>query len=71
MYKNLPIIDKEKCKSCELCISECPVGIISISSEINKMGYHPVYITDDSKCTGCIKCAIACPDSVIAVHREL
>lgn len=70
MKKNFVFIEKNKCKSCELCIPECPVGIIAISDEINSMGYHPVYITDQSKCTGCTRCAITCPDCVITVYRE-
>jgi len=68
--KNNPTINTNKCKGCELCVSECPVGIIAISNEINTMGYHPAYIIDTSKCTGCIKCAISCPDAVITVYRE-
>ncbi|MBN2546288.1 MAG: 4Fe-4S binding protein [Spirochaetes bacterium] len=68
--KNNPVINTDKCKGCELCVSECPVEIIAISDEINIMGYHPAYITDSTKCTGCIKCAISCPDAVITVYRE-
>jgi 2-oxoglutarate ferredoxin oxidoreductase subunit delta len=70
LKKNIIKIDKEKCKSCELCISECKQGIIAISKETNSIGYHPIYITDQEKCIGCTMCAIACPDCVIEVYRE-
>jgi len=70
LKKNIVVINKEGCKSCSLCIPECSRGIIKISEEINRMGYHPIYIEDMSKCIGCTLCAIICPDSVIEVYRE-
>ncbi len=68
--RNILVIDKDKCKSCELCIGQCKKGLLSISKEINKLGYHPVCITKPEECIGCTMCAIMCPDSVIEVYRE-
>jgi 2-oxoglutarate ferredoxin oxidoreductase subunit delta len=70
LRKNIVKINKNACKSCELCIPECKQDIIKVSDETNSMGYHPVYITDENSCTGCTICAITCPDSAIEIIRE-
>ena len=70
MKRNKVIINKDKCKGCKLCIPECKQGIISVSEEVNLLGYHPVYITDMSLCTGCTFCAISCPEGIIEVIRQ-
>lgn len=70
MKKNKVILDKNKCKGCQLCVVECKEKIIEMSNEINKLGYTPAVITDMSKCTGCTMCAIACPEAIIEVIRE-
>jgi 2-oxoglutarate ferredoxin oxidoreductase subunit delta len=62
-------INKELCKSCGLCVKECPKKIIHIGSTINSKGYNTAMQTDDNKCTGCKLCAIVCPDSAIAVYK--
>jgi 2-oxoglutarate ferredoxin oxidoreductase subunit delta len=63
-------IDPAICKGCELCISECPQGILAVSEDTNQAGYHPVQVTDQSKCTGCTLCAQACPDAAIEITRS-
>lgn len=62
-------INKEFCKSCGLCIKECPKKIISIGKSINSKGYAVAQQTDASKCTGCKLCAIVCPDMAITVYK--
>lgn len=64
------IIREERCKSCELCITVCPKGIIVISKHINEMGYHPATVEEQEKCTGCALCALICPDLAIQVERK-
>ena len=68
--KNILVIDKDRCKSCGLCVLQCKKGLLSLSHEINKQGYHPVMIAEPDKCIGCTMCSIMCPDSVIEVYRE-
>jgi len=69
-------IDRELCKGCYLCISVCPNQLISISTELNQMGYYPAEFTetdlelDQHECTGCTTCALVCPDVAIEVYRE-
>ncbi len=63
------IIDIEKCKGCELCISACPQDGLEKSRQVNKKGYLYVVKIEDN-CTGCTNCALVCPDGVLKVYRE-
>ncbi len=62
-------IDIEKCKGCELCISECPQCSLILSSQINQSGYQFAVLVEDS-CNGCTNCALVCPEAIITVFRE-
>ncbi|TVQ11781.1 MAG: 4Fe-4S dicluster domain-containing protein [Bacteroidetes bacterium] len=63
------VIDIEKCKGCEVCVSVCPQEVLALAPEVNKKGYH-YSVKVNSDCTGCTNCAIVCPDAVITVYRE-
>lgn len=62
-------IDQELCKGCEICISFCPEGVISLSDKLNASGYLPVILNDSRECTGCAICALVCPEVAIEVYR--
>lgn len=62
------IIDAEKCKGCDLCISVCPVDSIKKSGKSNKKGYDFVEVND--KCTGCSACYTICPDCCVKIVEE-
>ena len=66
--KGKTVIDIQKCKGCELCITACNEGAISLSQDINNLGYRYAVVVDDL-CTGCLNCALVCPDGVIKVYR--
>ena len=65
-------IDKNRCKSCYLCIDVCPKKLIKKSDEIGKSGEYIVEFCDnESKCIGCAQCALVCPDIAITeVFRD-
>ncbi len=63
-------IDKERCKSCQLCIEVCPSGVFKISNKFNKMGYHYVETFNEKSCIGCKKCIIICPDVAIEIYKK-
>ncbi|MFQ6607481.1 MAG: 4Fe-4S binding protein [Fidelibacterota bacterium] len=59
----------EKCKGCELCVTECPQDSLAMSGDINLKSYHYAVLVKDN-CTGCTNCALVCPEAVITVYRE-
>ncbi len=62
--------NEDICKGCGLCVSVCPMNIISLDKDkLNAKGYHPATIVDMDKCIGCANCATMCPDVVITVER--
>jgi len=64
------VIDTERCKGCELCITACPVDVIGMDKKVNLKGYHFAFMEHPGKCTGCANCAVICPDGVITVYRK-
>ncbi|MBI4976466.1 MAG: 4Fe-4S binding protein [Spirochaetes bacterium] len=64
------IIDKERCKGCELCVPECKWKLIAMSKEYNRTGYRYAEFSEtNGKCTACKLCAIACPEIAIEVVK--
>lgn len=72
MAKGTVLIERERCKGCELCTSVCPQNVLFMdSANLNSKGYHPAELVDpDGECTGCAVCALICPDVCITVFRE-
>lgn len=63
------VINKERCKGCQLCITVCPKHLLEISKTTNKFGYLPVKVIKDDECSGCALCACVCPDLAIEVYK--
>lgn len=62
------VVNAERCKGCEVCVTACPFSTIAMTEEVNSKGYHfAIKVNDD--CTGCANCALVCPDGVITVYR--
>ncbi|MEF8832913.1 MAG: 4Fe-4S binding protein [Candidatus Thermoplasmatota archaeon] len=52
-----PIVDKEKCIGCGVCVENCPMDAIVI-----KEGKAEI---KSEKCSNCRKCVSACPQDAI------
>lgn len=64
------VVDKERCKGCNLCAVACPLKIIRLSKNaVNHKGYPYAEQVVEGMCTGCTCCAIVCPDGCISVYR--
>ncbi len=64
-----PVVNQERCKGCEVCVSVCPKKIMVLQDFINEAGYHPAGCKDESACIGCAFCALMCPDAAIEVFK--
>jgi len=63
---NYITIDRDKCKACYLCISECPKKLIKVSDKTNSLGNQVVEFDDpEHKCLASAMCATRCPDLAI------
>lgn len=51
-------VDEKYCVACGVCVSNCPVGAISVSSGMYAL-------VDTEKCVGCARCTKVCPASII------
>ena len=68
--KGTIIVDRERCKGCEVCVASCPFDVLRLATEVNSRGYNYAEMAQPDKCTGCASCSIICPDSCITVSRQ-
>lgn len=68
--KGAIVVDIERCKGCEVCVSACPTSVIGMADQVNGKGYHYAYMENPDECIGCANCAIVCPDGVITVYKK-
>ena len=63
-------VNNLRCKSCYLCVTTCPKGLIKKSEETNRLGDYLVEFDDkNNECIGCAMCAKRCPDMAIEVYK--
>jgi 2-oxoglutarate ferredoxin oxidoreductase subunit delta len=64
------VVDKERCKGCEVCMVNCPTHVIAMERKVNSKGYPYAYMENPEACIGCTNCALVCPDGVITVYKK-
>lgn len=64
------MINVERCKGCGLCTIACPKKLVTMSAELNNLGFSVAVFAENGKCTGCALCAEMCPDVAISVYKE-
>jgi 2-oxoglutarate ferredoxin oxidoreductase subunit delta len=72
--KGKVVIDRDRCKGCQLCIAFCPTGSLEVDPRLNIKGYSPAQFKEtvaegEKGCTGCAQCATVCPEVAIEVYR--
>lgn len=65
------VIDENRCKSCYICLTTCPKGLIKKSDKTSRLGDYLVVFDDtNNECIGCAMCAKRCPDmAIVEVHK--
>lgn len=63
------VLDVQRCKSCSLCVDQCPKGALSMGETLNKAGYKHAAL-DSVKCIACGLCYSVCPDYVFSIVEE-
>ncbi len=58
-----PVIDKELCTGCGICIDECPNGCLELVDDVS-------VLVRSEGCDGCAACDEACPSEAITMEEE-
>lgn len=60
----LPVIYRERCNGCGLCIDACARDILVLAGNI-------ITVTEDAECGWCLVCEIVCPTDAITCPFEI
>ncbi len=62
------VIDRDRCKGCDLCVQACPQKVLAIGRDLNARGNFYAKVADGRRCIGCRLCCITCPDVAIEMR---
>lgn len=68
--RGMVVIDRERCKSCYLCIRACPKQVLGADTEMNAAGGYPTAVKHPEACIACGNCFLVCPDIAIEVFER-
>ncbi|MDI6891702.1 MAG: 4Fe-4S binding protein [Actinomycetota bacterium] len=58
-----PVIDKDECSGCGICVDSCPNGVLDLVDEIS-------VVVNEEECTGCGICVEECPMGAIKIEED-
>ena len=61
---DMPVIDREKCDGCGLCITVCGCGALVLVANM-------VTVIATEECGWCLECESVCPTGAIACSFEI
>lgn len=65
----IPVIDKNRCKGCGLCIAACPKKVLTKSEDTNIQGVtYAVY--GNGPCIACQACVLMCPEAAVELDAR-
>lgn len=60
-------VNTSNCKACDICVSVCPAGVLSMRYEISSTLGAMISVEHPEACIGCQECELSCPDFAIYV----
>ena len=48
--KGTIIVDRERCKGCEVCVASCPFDVLRLATEVNSRGYNYAEMAQPDNC---------------------
>ena len=60
----MPLIDRDKCQGCGLCVSVCACGALVIED-------NAVRVIEVGECQWCTLCELVCPNNAISCPFEI
>ncbi|WP_169776683.1 4Fe-4S dicluster domain-containing protein [Campylobacter mucosalis] len=63
-------VDESRCKACDICVSNCPAGVLAMRIEPNAVLGKMIEVVYPHECIGCRDCELHCPDFAIYVANK-
>ncbi len=60
-------VNEDRCKGCDICVSVCPVGVLGMGIEKERVLGKVAKVAYPESCIGCTQCELHCPDFAIYV----